>query len=421
MGFRFYKREKLFGGLGLNLSKSGVSWSIRDKAGSFGPKRTSLRTGIPGLTYVFDKGSSGSNNENGFSITGFIFSAFIYGVLTLIISSIVFVFFPTYFHVLKIVLYVFWGLFCLKAVIGILTIFIPAFTLIYKVIRYIFSLFRKKESISKVENSTEIVPDENEISTVNLKWDEGHGKFMENNGNDSNPILVENRNSGEQPVSSVEMKWDFENEKYVPISVDQQAASSGNEKLNSTNKKIDSDSESFIKKQKSKNIHNSENSHDRLIAQDVEGALFDICSRVELSIENTIIEYQSDKLSAEQIRVAVRYDLSKILSLLEIDPNQTSPERNIIIACYAFFSQPLIDFNAVIEQGENLDYIIADIKQLMNTAHPLKAGDVFFGKDIFKMELGKYQSCLKEIATLVCIIDMHLSKKEKMLLKLIDQ
>ncbi|MBK8487089.1 MAG: DUF4236 domain-containing protein [Bacteroidetes bacterium] len=52
MGFRFQKRIKLFGGFGLNISKSGISWSARGLIGTFGSKRISIKTGLTGLTYV---------------------------------------------------------------------------------------------------------------------------------------------------------------------------------------------------------------------------------------------------------------------------------------------------------------------------------------------------------------------------------
>ena len=51
MGFRIQKRINLFGGLGLNISKSGISWSVRTLFGATGPKGYSIRSGIPGLTY----------------------------------------------------------------------------------------------------------------------------------------------------------------------------------------------------------------------------------------------------------------------------------------------------------------------------------------------------------------------------------
>jgi hypothetical protein len=51
MGFRFQRRIKLGGGAGLNISKSGVSASVRSRSGTIGTKGFSIRTGIPGLTY----------------------------------------------------------------------------------------------------------------------------------------------------------------------------------------------------------------------------------------------------------------------------------------------------------------------------------------------------------------------------------
>ncbi|TMM28662.1 DUF4236 domain-containing protein [Polaribacter aestuariivivens] len=59
MGFRYQKRIKLGKGLGLNVSKSGISSSYRTKKGTIGSKGFSVRTGIPGLTYrkTFSKSS----------------------------------------------------------------------------------------------------------------------------------------------------------------------------------------------------------------------------------------------------------------------------------------------------------------------------------------------------------------------------
>lgn len=51
MAFRFNKRIKLGKGLGLNISKSGISTSYRTKRGSVSSKGFSIRTGIPGVTY----------------------------------------------------------------------------------------------------------------------------------------------------------------------------------------------------------------------------------------------------------------------------------------------------------------------------------------------------------------------------------
>lgn len=52
MGFRVQKRIKLGGGLGLNISKSGISPSLRTKYGTISNKRMSVRTGIKGITYT---------------------------------------------------------------------------------------------------------------------------------------------------------------------------------------------------------------------------------------------------------------------------------------------------------------------------------------------------------------------------------
>lgn len=51
MGFRFSKRINLGGGLGLNISKSGIYPSLRTKGGTISNKGFSVRTGISGVTY----------------------------------------------------------------------------------------------------------------------------------------------------------------------------------------------------------------------------------------------------------------------------------------------------------------------------------------------------------------------------------
>ncbi|WP_394970387.1 DUF4236 domain-containing protein [uncultured Croceitalea sp.] len=51
MAFRFQKRIKLGKGLGINVSKSGITPSYRNRKGSLSTKGYSVRTGIPGLTY----------------------------------------------------------------------------------------------------------------------------------------------------------------------------------------------------------------------------------------------------------------------------------------------------------------------------------------------------------------------------------
>lgn len=51
MGFRFQKRIKLGGGLGFNISKSGISPSLRTKMGSFSKNGYSVKTVISGVRY----------------------------------------------------------------------------------------------------------------------------------------------------------------------------------------------------------------------------------------------------------------------------------------------------------------------------------------------------------------------------------
>ncbi|WP_420856407.1 DUF4236 domain-containing protein [Zunongwangia pacifica] len=53
-----HKRINLGKGIGINISKSGISPSIRTKRGTLSTKSLSVRTGIPGLTYrkTFSKG-----------------------------------------------------------------------------------------------------------------------------------------------------------------------------------------------------------------------------------------------------------------------------------------------------------------------------------------------------------------------------
>jgi len=51
MSFRLNKRIKISKGLGLNISKSGITPSYRTKRGSLSSKGYSVRTGIPGVSY----------------------------------------------------------------------------------------------------------------------------------------------------------------------------------------------------------------------------------------------------------------------------------------------------------------------------------------------------------------------------------
>lgn len=51
MGIRFQKRINLGKGFGINISKSGITPSLRTKSGSISTKGFSIKTGVPGVTY----------------------------------------------------------------------------------------------------------------------------------------------------------------------------------------------------------------------------------------------------------------------------------------------------------------------------------------------------------------------------------
>ena len=76
MSFRFQKRIKIGGGLGLNISKSGISPSLRTKGGTISNKGFSVRTGISGVSY---KKSFNSSKSSGCLLTFVISCSF--GVL----------------------------------------------------------------------------------------------------------------------------------------------------------------------------------------------------------------------------------------------------------------------------------------------------------------------------------------------------
>jgi len=61
MAFRFNKWVSLGKGLGLNISKSGITPSYRSRRGSVSSKGYSVRTGIPGLTYRKRLSMTGNN------------------------------------------------------------------------------------------------------------------------------------------------------------------------------------------------------------------------------------------------------------------------------------------------------------------------------------------------------------------------
>jgi hypothetical protein len=78
MGFRFYKR--IGGNAGFNLSKSGITASLRTRAGSVGSGGYSIRTGVPGLFFMggFGKGSKSiGKGSNSCGCIGFLIGVFI--------------------------------------------------------------------------------------------------------------------------------------------------------------------------------------------------------------------------------------------------------------------------------------------------------------------------------------------------------
>jgi hypothetical protein len=80
MSWRVQRRINLGNGTGLNISKSGVSSSLRTKYGAIGPRGFSIRTGIPGLSFRKYWGKSKKSND----------IATIMAVIILIISLSVF-------------------------------------------------------------------------------------------------------------------------------------------------------------------------------------------------------------------------------------------------------------------------------------------------------------------------------------------
>jgi hypothetical protein len=73
MGFRFSKRINLGGGLGLNVSKSGISPSLTTKGGTISNKGFSVRTGVPGASF---RKSFNSSKSSGCLLTFIIYLGF---------------------------------------------------------------------------------------------------------------------------------------------------------------------------------------------------------------------------------------------------------------------------------------------------------------------------------------------------------
>lgn len=61
MSFRFSKRINLGKGLGVNISKSGITPSMRTKSGSLSTKGFSIKTGVSGFSYQKKFSSSKSS------------------------------------------------------------------------------------------------------------------------------------------------------------------------------------------------------------------------------------------------------------------------------------------------------------------------------------------------------------------------
>lgn len=116
MGFRFQRRVKLFGGFGLNFSKSGISWSLRESVGSIGSKGMRIRTGITGLQYVKGfkkkKGTNKKRDEESSSINLIIFVVLIGFILYFVSAKI--------FHIYLFIVISLLSLFVLLRVIPIM-------------------------------------------------------------------------------------------------------------------------------------------------------------------------------------------------------------------------------------------------------------------------------------------------------------
>lgn len=105
MSYRYQKRIKLFGGFGLNLSKSGMSWSVRGVGGSIGSKGYSIKTGIKGLTYrsAFKKSDNNYQKKNS-SIITVIILVVLFGIIFYIFSPWIFL---VYFIIASIAILIF--------------------------------------------------------------------------------------------------------------------------------------------------------------------------------------------------------------------------------------------------------------------------------------------------------------------------
>lgn len=81
MGFRYQKRVNLGDGVGVNISKSGLSGSYRTKYGSVSSRGFSIRTGIPGLSFRSSFGKGKGNDAMVSLIIWLIVGAIIVGAI----------------------------------------------------------------------------------------------------------------------------------------------------------------------------------------------------------------------------------------------------------------------------------------------------------------------------------------------------
>jgi hypothetical protein len=88
MGFRLQRRIPLGKGLGVNVSGSGTSVSLRSRFGSLSPRGFSLRTGIPGLSYRSGF-RTGRGRKGGADLLVMLLFALTLGVLASILWNII--------------------------------------------------------------------------------------------------------------------------------------------------------------------------------------------------------------------------------------------------------------------------------------------------------------------------------------------
>lgn len=81
MPLNYRKRINLGGGAGLNVSRSGISTSVRTKHGSIGSRGFSLRTGIPGLSFRSSFGRAKGNEAIFILLAFLVLGAFVIGAL----------------------------------------------------------------------------------------------------------------------------------------------------------------------------------------------------------------------------------------------------------------------------------------------------------------------------------------------------